>query len=72
MRVVRGMGRGHSDHQVVLCKVRLVCAWIRRKEVVNGARKIRSDKLVEHPHMEGYARYLESKRVGGNVEQMWE
>ena len=31
-RTVRGMGRGLSDHHVVLCKVRLVGAWIKRRE----------------------------------------
>ena len=34
---VRGMGRDLSDHYVVLCKVRLVGAWIKRREVVVGA-----------------------------------
>ena len=27
VRVMRGMGRGLSEHHVVLCKVRLVGAW---------------------------------------------
>ena len=39
VRVVRGMGQDH----VVLCKVRLVGTWIKRREVVVGAR--RSKKL---------------------------
>ena len=34
-REVRGMGRGLSDHYVLPCKVRSVCARIKRKEVVN-------------------------------------
>ena len=42
---MRGIGHSISDHHVVLCKVRLVGAWIKRREVVVGARKIRSDKL---------------------------
>ena len=45
MRVFRGMGRGLSDHHVVLCKVRLVGAWIKRREGVVWARRIRSEKL---------------------------
>ena len=45
VRAVRGMGRGISDHHVVLCKVRLVRTCIKRREVVDGARKIRSKKL---------------------------
>ena len=36
---VRGMGRDHSDHHVVLCKVRLVRTWIKRREV-----KVSADK----------------------------
>ena len=39
VRVVRGMGRGLSDHYV-LCKVRFVGAWIKRREVVVGARRM--------------------------------
>ena len=39
-RAVREMGRSLSDHHVVLCKGRLVGAWIKRMEVV-GARSIR-------------------------------
>ena len=31
VRVVRGMGRGLSDRHVVLCKVRLVGIWIKRR-----------------------------------------
>ena len=36
------MVRGLSDHYVLLCKVRFVGAWIKRREVVVGARRIRS------------------------------
>ena len=45
MRVVRGMGCILSVNHVILCKVRLVGAWIKRREVVVGARRIRSEKL---------------------------
>ena len=65
VRVVRGMGRGLSDHHVVLCKVRLGGAWIKRREVVDGVRRIRSKKLREHQYREGHARFLEGKRVDG-------
>ena len=44
VRAVGGMGRGLSDHHVILCKVSLVGAWIKRREVVAGARRIRSEK----------------------------
>ena len=40
---VRGMGQGLLDH-VVLCKIRLEGAWIKRREVVVGIRMIRSEK----------------------------
>ena len=30
MRTERGLGRGLSDHHVLLCKVRLVGAWIKK------------------------------------------
>ena len=72
VRAVRGMGRDLSDHYVVLCKVRLVGAWIKRREVVVGARRIRSEKLREDWYRERYARSLEGKRVGDNVKHMWE
>ena len=72
---VRGMGRGLSYHHVVLCKVRLVRTWIKRREVVLGARRIRSEKLREHQYRELYARSFEEKRVGcnkdNNVKHMW-
>ena len=50
--------------------------WIKRREGVTGARRIRSEKLREHQYIERYARCLKNKRVewdeGRNVEQMWE
>ena len=39
---MRGMGQNLSDHHVVVCKVKLVGAWIKRREVVVGSRRIRS------------------------------
>ena len=49
------------SHHHVLCNVKLIGAWIKRREVVVGARKIRSEKLREHQYREGYARSLEGK-----------
>ena len=73
---VRGMGRGLSYHYFVLFKVRLVGAWIKRREVVVGARRIRSKKLREHQYREGNARSLERKGVewdvDNNVKYKWE
>ena len=67
VRAMREMRRGLSDHHVVLCKVRLVGAWIKR---------IRREKLREHQYREGHAKSLERKRVEGdgddNVKHMWE
>ena len=65
VRAVRGIERVLSDLHVVLCKSRLVGACIKR---------IKSEKLREHQYIEGYAKYLESKKVecdkGRNVDQM--
>ena len=50
--------------------------WIKRKEVADGARRIRSDKLRENQYREGYNGPLERKIIEWdgeyNVEQMWE
>ena len=45
VRTMRGMGQGLSDHHMVLCKVRLVGPSIKRREVVDGAMSIKSEKL---------------------------
>ena len=51
-------------------------AWIKRGEVVVGARRIRSEKLRENQHRKGYVRSVEGKGVEwegeNNVEPMWE
>ena len=60
---VREMGRGLSDHHVVLCKARLVRELIKKTEVAAGARKISIEKLKEHQYKEGYVRSLEGKGV---------
>ena len=69
------MGRSLSDQYDVLCKVRLLGAWIKRREVVVGARRIISEKLREHQY-NGYERSLEGKELewdgDNNVEYMWE
>ena len=41
VRVVRGVGRGLSDHHVVLCKVKLVGTWIKRRANYFGGESIR-------------------------------
>ena len=50
VRAVRGMECGLSHHHFVLCKVRLVGAWVKRRDVVVGIRRIRSEKLREHQY----------------------
>ena len=57
------MGLRLSDQYVVLCKVRLMGAWRKIREVVEGARRIRSEKLREHRCREGYTRSHEGKGV---------
>ena len=57
------MGRGLCDNYVVQCKVSLVGTCIKRREVVNGIRRIRSKKLRGHRYGEGYARCLENKKA---------
>ena len=43
VRAVRGIGQGLSDHCcTVMGKVRLVGAWIKRREAVVGARRVKS------------------------------
>ena len=58
VRTVRGMGQGFSDSYVLLCKVRLVGTWIKRREV-KGARRIRSEKLGECQYIRGYESRIE-------------
>ena len=73
--IVKKMGRGLLDHHILLCKIRLVGAWIKRREVVTEVRRIRSEKLREHQDREGYARSLEGKGVewdGDNLEHILE
>ena len=48
---------------MLCCVVRLVEVWIKIREVVVGARRIRSEKLRENQYREGYARSLEGKGV---------
>ena len=52
----------------------MVGALIKRRDIVEGARRIRSEKLREHQYKEGYARSLEGKRVewdgDNNVDHM--
>ena len=48
---------------------------VKRREILVGAWRIRSEKLRENQYREGYARSLEGKKVewegGNNVEHMW-
>ena len=53
VRMVRGME----------CEIRLLRAWIKRRDVVIEDRRIRNEKLREHQYRQGYARSLEVKGV---------
>ena len=60
-RTVSGIGRGLSDHHVVLCKVRLVGAWVKGREVVLESRRIRCEKLREHQYREDMLGHLRGR-----------
>ena len=45
VRAVRAMGQDLSDHYVLLYKFRLVGTWIKRREVVDEARRIDENVL---------------------------
>ena len=59
---------------MLYCVVRLVGAWIKKREVVVEGRRIRSKKLRKHQYREGYSRSLDGKGVewdgDNNVEHM--
>ena len=67
VRAVREMGRRLSGHHVVLCKIKVLGTWIKRRGVVDRARRIRSEKRREHQYREEYARSLEGKIVDWGV-----
>ena len=73
VRAGRGMGRGLSEHHAVQCKVRFVGAsWMKRREVVYGARRIISEKLREYRYREGYEENRVEWNGENNVEHMSE
>ena len=53
-RKLREIGRSLSDHYVAFCKVRLVDIRIKRREEVNGTKRVRNEKMREHQHGKGY------------------
>ena len=73
-KVVRGMGRGLIEQRIVLCKVRLVSTWIKRRDVVTAARRIRNEEQREPQSMETFAWSFKIERVEWkeirNAEQM--
>ena len=42
VKVLSGMGQNLFDHDDIFSKVKLEGVWIKRREVGNGARRIRS------------------------------
>ena len=86
VRVVRGMGQGLTDHHVVLYKVRLVGEWIKNRDMVAGARRIKSKRVkwdgdnnveymweeVKWAMVESGRELWDSVRVGGkNPKSLW-
>ena len=61
MQTVRGMKQGTSDRSVLLCKFKLMGIQICKRGEVNGAGRIKSQKLREQHYKEGFARTLEIK-----------
>ena len=61
VRPVSGMGRGLSDHYVVHLKFRRVVTCIKRRELVERTRRIRSESLREHQQREGYVGLLRGR-----------
>src|SRR5678816_2242414 len=64
-----------SDHYVVLCKIKLVGAWMERKVLRKEVGKIKSEKLSEQGNKDKYVRTLASKSVECEqveTEQIWE
>jgi hypothetical protein len=73
VRAVRGLGMGISDHHVVLCKIKLVGAWMERKVSGMEVGRIRSERLNEQEYNEEYMRQLSNKVVDDQVgtEALW-
>src|SRR5678815_5964693 len=75
VKSVRGLGIGLSDHYVVLCKIKLVGAWMERKVIRKEVGRINSEKLSEQGNKDKYLRALASKSVKCEqveTEQIWE
>src|SRR5678816_3166872 len=73
VKSVRGLGMGLSDHYV-LCKIKLVGAWMERKVIRKEVGKIKGEKLSEQDNKEKYVRALASKSVECervDTEQIW-
>ena len=45
VRKVRESGQGLSDQHAVLCKVRFVLLWTKRRDVVDGTRRIKRESV---------------------------
>ena len=63
VKSVRGLGMGLSDHYVVLCKIKLVEAWMKRKVIRKEVGRIKSEKLNEKGNKDKYLKALASKSV---------
>ena len=43
-----------------------MAAWIKRRDVVNGTRRIEKEKLLEHQYIKLYVKYLVSNGIEGD------
>ena len=56
VETAEGMGRTLSDDHIMPCKVSFLDAWIKRREVVNTAWRVRSGKQRESQYRKVYAK----------------
>src|SRR5678815_1875678 len=63
-----------SDHYAVLCKIKLVGAWIKREVIRKEVGRIMSEKLNEQGNKDNYLRAFANKSVECEqveTEQIW-
>ena len=76
VKALRGLNGGVSDHMIVLCKLKLIGAWVKKRELDCNVGRIRSEKLVSVEERREYGQMLESERETMNadmdLECMWD
>lgn len=75
VKAIRGLNGGISDHMIVLCKLRLIGSWVKKRQVECKVGRIRSERLTEAVKSQEYVRILEGRKeeMDGHVDvgQMW-